>query len=189
MKYCSHCARPVVVEIPPGDSLPRHVCRHCGRIFYKNPRLVVGTLPRRDGRILLCKRSIEPRRGYWTLPCGFMENHETLEEGALRETREEAPADYELGPLHALFSLPHVSQVYAIFLAELRTDEVAAGEETSEVLLVRQDQIPWPRIAFRAIEFALQRFCAAPEEAGRQVHVGSHASTLSGAWIEAEEDD
>src|SRR5262245_3025642 len=97
MKFCSNCAAPVVKRVPPGDNLPRWVCDQCGEVHYQNPRLVVGSIPELEGRLLLCRRAIEPRYGYWTLPAGFMENGETAGQAALRETLEEAGAQVELG--------------------------------------------------------------------------------------------
>lgn len=187
MKFCSECARPIATRVPPGDTLPRYVCDHCGRIFYRNPRLVVGTVPRWEDKVLLCKRSIEPRFGYWTLPSGFLENGETVEQGALRESREEAEADLELVRLFSVFSLPHVNQVYMLFLADLRNPDARPGEETLETRLFAGDEIPWKRLAFRAVEFTLRRFVDEGAEEP-QVHFGSYRHSGSPAWIEAEED-
>ena len=105
--------------IPPGDSLPRHICSGCGTVHYSNPKIIVGALPIWEGKILLCKRAIEPRLGKWTLPCGFMENAETAEEGAIRETVEEAKANIKITNLQSVYSIPQINQVYLVFLAEL----------------------------------------------------------------------
>ncbi|MCH7614507.1 MAG: NUDIX hydrolase, partial [Nitrospinae bacterium] len=112
MKYCSDCGASTSLKIPPGDTLPRHVCQNCGTIHYQNPKIVAGCIPEWHDQILLCKRAIEPRFGLWTFPAGFMENDETIEDAAIRETKEEAQTIIELAGLYTVFSIPHVSQVY-----------------------------------------------------------------------------
>ena len=158
MKYCAECGQPVVTEVPAGDNRPRAVCRHCGTIHYENPRLVVGCVPEYQGNILLCRRSIEPRYGYWTLPAGFMELGESLAEAAARETWEEARARVELGPLFALVDVVPAGQVHAFFTATLPRPEFAAGEETLETRLFAPDQIPWDELAFPSVRIALERY-------------------------------
>jgi ADP-ribose pyrophosphatase YjhB (NUDIX family) len=156
-------------------------------IFYRNPRIVVGTLPYWENEILLCKRSIEPRSGFWTLPSGYLENGETVEQGALRETLEEAGARVSIIRLFSIFSLPHVNQVYMIFLSDLDDLDFEPGEETLEVRMFRKEQVPWRRIAFRAIEFSLQRYFAQAEASGQKVHIGAYAGKKRTSWIRAEE--
>ncbi len=158
IKFCCVCGTPTVVKVPPGDALPRHVCDACGTIHYRNPRMVVGTLPVWNDQILLCRRAIEPRHGKWTLPGGFMENGESLEEAAERETREEACARIELAGLHATVSVPAIHQVHFFFRARLLDIDFAPGEETLETRLFRASDIPWHDIAFRTVEFALHRY-------------------------------
>ncbi len=160
INYCSVCGSPVVLRLPPGDNLPRHVCDSCGAIHYRNPRLVVGTLPVWQERVLLCRRAIEPRRSMWTLPAGFMEDNETIAAAALRETREEANANVELGEMFTLISVPHVSQVHVVFRARLMDLNYSAGQETLDVRLFREDEIPWSEIAFRTITMTLQHYFA-----------------------------
>jgi len=164
MKFCSECAHPVALAIPEGDNRPRHVCPHCHTIHYQNPKLVIGTLPvwEQDGKlqVLLCKRAIEPRYGYWTLPAGFMENEETTEQAALRETEEEAGADVELGKLFTLLNVAHVHQVHLFYLARLRSLDFAPGEESLEVALYTQDEIPWDDLAFPTVRTTLELFFA-----------------------------
>ena len=166
IKFCSQCSAPVTVQVPPGDTLERHVCIRCGTIHYQNPKLVVGSLPEWDDKVLLCRRAIEPRLGLWTLPAGFMENHETLPEAALRETTEEACAHVEIGEMFTLISVPHISQVHAIYRARLLDLDFAPGIETLEVALFSEDEIPWDEIAFRTIGMTLRHFYA-DRRAGR----------------------
>jgi ADP-ribose pyrophosphatase YjhB (NUDIX family) len=158
VNYCATCGAKVSLRVPPGDRLPRHVCDACGVIHYRNPRLVVGTLPVWEDQVLLCRRAIEPRHGKWTLPAGFMENAETVAEAAVRETMEEANASIELGDMFTLISVPHVSQVHVIYRAKLANLDFSAGEETLEVRLFREADIPWHDIAFRTISLTLQHF-------------------------------
>lgn len=158
MKYCSLCRADVEWTIPKGDNRHRHVCTGCDTIFYDNPRIVAGTLPVYNGRILLCRRAISPRKGYWTLPAGFMENGESTEQAAVRETLEEAKAPVDLGPLYSMITVPHISQVHIFFLADMPKDEFAAGEESLEVALFAPEDIPWNEIAFPTVSETLQRY-------------------------------
>ena len=161
MNFCSHCGAPVALRIPPGDSLPRHVCERCGTIHYQNPKLVVGAIAEwEDQRILLCRRAIEPRLGFWTLPAGFMENGETTAQAAARETLEEARARIRVDELFALVDVPYISQVHLVYRARLLDLDFAPGEESLDVVLLREDEIPWDDIAFRSISFALRQFFA-----------------------------
>ena len=136
MKFCSKCGASVRLLVPAGDHLPRHVCDACGAIHYQNPLLVVGCVPEHEGRILLCRRAIEPRRGYWTVPAGFMENGETLQEAAARESREEALAEVTIGSLLSVVHVLHAEQVHVFFRAALPGARYAAGAESLEVALV-----------------------------------------------------
>ena len=158
MNFCSHCAQPVTLEIPAGDHMPRYVCKACGRIHYQNPKLVVGCVPAHGGRILICRRAIEPRRGYWTVPAGFMENGETLEQGAARECQEEALADVEIGSLLAVANVLSARQVHVFFRAKMRSPVFGAGVESLEAELVEPRDIPWREIAFPSTEFALRHY-------------------------------
>jgi ADP-ribose pyrophosphatase YjhB (NUDIX family) len=158
MKFCSNCAAPVVRRVPPGDTLPRWVCDQCGEIHYQNPRLVVGTIPEYQGKLMLCRRAIEPRYGYWTLPAGFMENDETAGQAALRETLEEAGARVELGAPFSMISVPHVNQVHLFYLARVTELDFKPGEETLEVALYDEAGIPWKEIAFRTVGVTLKHY-------------------------------
>ena len=173
MNFCSNCGARVAFRIPDGDTLPRYVCDACGTIHYQNPKMVVGCIPEWDGRILLCKRGIEPRYGLWTLPAGFLENGETAPEGALRETLEEANARVELGQLYTFISLPHISQVYVMFRARLLDLEFGAGTESLEVRLFGEEQIPWDHLAFRTMSLTLEHYFADRGKGAFGVHTGT----------------
>ena len=158
MNFCTQCGARVEFRVPPGDHLARHVCDACGTVHYQNPRLVVGCVPEHEGSILLCRRAIEPRRGYWTVPAGFMENGETLQQAAARESREEALAEVEVGSLLTVVHVLHAQQVHVFFRAILPRAEFGAGIESLEVQLVRPEEIPWPQLAFPSTEFSLRRY-------------------------------
>ena len=151
MKFCCYCASPVVSRVPPGDSLPRWICDECGEIHYQNPKLVLGTIPEYQDKVLLCRRAIEPRYGYWTLPAGFMENAETAGQAAARETLEEAGARIELGAPFSMISVPHANQVHLFYRARLLDLDFKPGEETLEIAMVAEADIPWQDIAFRTV--------------------------------------
>ncbi|MBE7439762.1 MAG: NUDIX hydrolase [Spirochaetales bacterium] len=174
MNYCSHCSRTVVLRIPPGDSIARYVCDACGQIHYQNPRIIVGSLPLWQDRILLCRRAIEPRIGKWTLPAGFLENGETLEQGAIRETMEEAGGRIAITELYSVYSIPHVAQVYMIFLARLLDLDYAPGLESLEVDLFLPEELPWEELAFTSIRFALERFT----QGHRGLQLGHHRGSV-----------
>ena len=164
MKFCSECAAPVSLSIPAGDNRPRYVCASCSAIHYQNPKMVLGSIPvwERDGelKILLCKRAIEPRYGYWTLPAGFMENDETTAEAAMRETHEEAGANIELGKLFSLLNVARVHQVHMFYLATLVDLDFAPGEESLDVQMFSEAEIPWDDLAFPTIRTTLELFFA-----------------------------
>jgi ADP-ribose pyrophosphatase YjhB (NUDIX family) len=164
----------VARRVPPGDTLARWVCDQCGDIHYENPRLIVGTVPEYEGKILLCRRAIEPRYGYWTLPAGFMENDETAAQAALRETLEEAGAQVELLAPFSLISVPRVNQVHLFYSARLAGLDFKPGEESLEVALYEEGQVPWKDIAFRTVGLTL-RFWFADRRAGA---FGFHAEDL-----------
>jgi len=155
MKYCSNCAGEIRIGIPDEDTIPRHICDNCDIIFYQNPKIITGCLPVYQDKILLCKRAIEPRKGYWTLPAGFMENSESAEEGALRETREEANAEVRISHLYTMTSIVHVNQVQLIYLAHMDKAEYAPSNESLEVALFNEQEIPWDELAFPTIKNAL----------------------------------
>lgn len=158
MKFCSECSQPVRHDVPAGDDRPRHICDACGTIHYLNPKVIAGCIPVFGDRILLCRRAIEPRYGYWTLPAGFMETGETLAEAASREAWEEAKVVVELEEIYTLFSLPHISQVYAFFRARMPEEKFAAGQESLEVRLFDEAEIPWDDLAFETVRRSLRLF-------------------------------
>ena len=172
MKYCSQCGRELTVQIPPGDHLPRRVCGHCGTIHYQNPKLVVGCVSEWDGKILLCRRAIEPRKGYWTLPAGFMENGETTEQAAMREAAEEALAEVEIIAPFALVSVPHISQVHLMFRGRLKDGRFGTGAESLDSVLTEEQAIPWAEIAFPSVHYTLECFL----EDRRRRHFGFHST-------------
>jgi ADP-ribose pyrophosphatase YjhB (NUDIX family) len=158
MNFCSYCGQPVTQLVPEGDHRLRHVCTSCGQVHYQNPKIVAGCVPEHEGRILLCRRAIEPRRGYWTIPAGFMENGETTQDAARRESLEEALADVEIGSLLAVVHVLHADQVHVMFRARLDQPVFGAGDESLEVMLCDEAEIPWADIAFRSVDFALRRY-------------------------------
>jgi ADP-ribose pyrophosphatase YjhB (NUDIX family) len=160
MNYCPTCGQPVVVKIPEGDHLPRHVCTACGAIHYQNPRIIAGCIPEWQGKLLLCKRAIEPRRGYWTIPAGFMENGESVQAAAAREAMEEALARVEIGSLVAIVNVLRAHQVHIMFRARLLDLDFGVGPESLDVGLYDEREIPWPELAFPSVRFALERYLA-----------------------------
>lgn len=158
MKYCSQCGEPLRLGIPEGDNRQRHICDACSTVHYHNPKIVTGCIATWEDSVLLCRRAIEPRKGLWTVPAGFMENGETTYQGAVRETLEEANARVEVQDLYMTINLPHIDQVYMLFRARLLDLAYSPGEESLEVGLFEQAQIPWERLAFPTVGLALQTF-------------------------------
>lgn len=158
IQYCNRCGSSVSFVIPDRDSLPRHVCDACGHIHYENPRLVVGCVAEWENRILLCRRAIEPRHGFWTLPAGFMENGETTAQAAIRETQEEAGAHILVDAPFALVSIAHINQVHLFYRGRLKGPDYSAGDESLEVALLAPAEIPWESLAFRSVSLCLERY-------------------------------
>lgn len=160
--FCSNCGKPLTRAIPPLDNRLRDVCHACGTIHYENPKIVVCTIPYiktpRGTEVLLCLRAIDPRDNYWTLPGGFMEINETTEQAAVRETLEEASADVSVKGLFALMNLAVFQQVHLFYLADMKEARFAPGEESREVRLFTETEIPWDRLAFSTITHALRLF-------------------------------
>nr|VFK22798.1 MAG: ADP-ribose pyrophosphatase YjhB, NUDIX family [Candidatus Kentron sp. MB] len=172
MKYCSNCGAPVSRRVPEHDNRVRHVCDVCDITHYVNPKIVAGCIPESDDRILLCRRGIEPRYGCWTLPAGFMEMGETTIDAAMRETWEEALATVEIDSLFALFSIPHISQVYTLFRAKLLHHDFGPGPESLEVALFREEEIPWSELAFSVISRTLECYFSDKRNGIFQTHIG-----------------
>jgi len=158
IQFCRACGAPVVYRIPADDNRERAVCTRCATVWYENPVNVVGTVPVWQDKVLLCKRAIEPRHGFWTLPAGFLELGESAAQGALRETDEEAGAEVDLGPLFSVLDVVRVGQVHLFYLATMRSPELNPGSETLEARLFREDEVPWDEIAFRTVRETLQFF-------------------------------
>lgn len=158
IQFCSQCGAPTAQRVPEKDTYLRAVCTHCDHIHYENPRLVVGCVAEWEGRILLCRRAIEPRHGFWTLPAGFMENQETTAEAAARETLEEACARVLIDAPFALVNISHIGQVHLFYRGRMLDGEFAAGEESLETALFRSEDIPWDDLAFRSVAFCLRRY-------------------------------
>ncbi|PCH86031.1 MAG: NUDIX hydrolase [Piscirickettsiaceae bacterium] len=158
MKFCPHCGSAINIVIPDGDNRERHVCSACDAIHYQNPRIIAGCLPVWEDKVLLCQRAIEPRKGYWTLPAGFMELGETTEQAALRETAEEAQAIVKAVQLYAVFNLPHINQVYVMYRAELLKPEFSSGIESLDTRLLTEEEIPWGDLAFETMRLSLEYF-------------------------------
>lgn len=175
MKFCNQCGATLGHHIPPGDNRPRWVCNRCAAVHYENPKIVAGCLAVWQQQVLLCRRAIEPRRGYWTLPAGFMEIGETTHQAAIRETAEEACALAQNLSLYALFDLPHISQVQLFFRADLGSAQHAAGDESLETALFFESAIPWSDLAFPTVRRTLQLYFSDR----RQQHFPVHQESVS----------
>ncbi|MGD2185549.1 MAG: NUDIX hydrolase [Desulfobacterales bacterium] len=178
MNYCSHCGNTVKFCTPAGDDRPRYLCESCGTVHYENPKIVVGCIPEKGRKILLCRRAIEPRSGKWTLPAGYLENGETVAQGARRETLEEAGAKIEILAPYALFNICYVNQIYLMFRARLLDDVFKAGSESSDVRLFLEEDIPWDQIAFTVIEETLRLYFKDRPAAAYPFHIGDILSEM-----------
>jgi ADP-ribose pyrophosphatase YjhB (NUDIX family) len=174
-RFCSACAAPLVTRVPEGDHLPRRVCPACGTVHYENPRVVVGCIAEYEGRLLLCRRAIEPRRGFWTLPAGFLENEETMADGAARECQEEALADVDIRNLLLIANVLPAHQIHVFYRATVRGGKFGAGPESLESMLVDPADIPWDELAFPSSRTAIELWLA-DRKAGTE---GLHELTLS----------
>ena len=180
MNFCSNCGSDALeFRIPDGDNLPRFCCEKCGTILYQNPRVVVGAIPVWDGKIMLARRGISPRKGFWNLPCGFLELNETVEEGALREVLEETGARVNLTGLHTIYNLPDAHQLYIIFTANMASDYFTATSESTEIQLFKVENIPWDEIAFSSNSFALKNYINDLEQGFKHVHIGTFKKSKS----------
>ena len=165
MNYCSHCgSNNLQQSIPAGDNRPRFNCPDCENILYQNPRVITGYLPYFEDKVLLCKRAIEPRKGYWTLPAGFLENGESILAGAQRESDEEAGIDLNVHELYTVFNLIDINQIYVFYRGEIIDGKHAAGDESLETQLFLESEIPWGEIAFPAVTKTLKHFFSDRQE-------------------------
>jgi ADP-ribose pyrophosphatase YjhB (NUDIX family) len=158
MKFCSNCGSQVTQRIPEGDSRPRYICDSCNIVHYQNPNIIAGCLPVWGDKVLLCRRAIEPRYGFWTLPAGFMENGETIAEGAARETWEEAEAKVRELTLYTVFNIPYINQVYMLHRAHLVDGKFGIGVESLECQLFDEADIPWDELAFPSVKRTLRYY-------------------------------
>lgn len=158
MNFCTNCGGTTAEKIPLGDHQVRRVCTQCSYIHYVNPKVICGALALWENKVLLCRRAIEPRYGLWTLPAGYMELFETMEQGAARETREEAEAEVEIQQLYCMYNIPRIGQIYVLFKADLIEGKFGAGEETIESRLFAEDEIPWNDLAFPSVERTLWHY-------------------------------
>ncbi len=145
-------------KVPEGDTFERQVCSDCGWVHYENPKVVVGSVVTYENKFLLCKRAIHPRKGFWTLPAGFMEQRETTEAGAIREAFEEANTHIRIRDLLAVYNVTHISQVQIMYRAVLDKPEFSAGDESLDVALFAWDDIPWEELAFPTVYWALHQY-------------------------------
>lgn len=158
MNFCVICGHKTAEKIPLGDHQLRRVCTDCGNIHYINPKVICGALVVWENKVLMCRRAIEPRYGLWTLPAGYMELFETMEQGAARETREEAEAEVEIEQLYCMYNIPRIGQIYVLFKANLVNGQFGSGEETIESRLFSEDEIPWSELAFPSVERTLRHY-------------------------------
>jgi ADP-ribose pyrophosphatase YjhB (NUDIX family) len=158
IKHCRVCGSITQYRVPPGDNRERAICTACNEIHYENPINVVGTVPVWGDQVLLCRRNIEPRYGLWTLPAGFLELGESLADGALRETVEEAGAHIELQELLTVLNVVRVGQVHFFYRARMLDMHLDPGPETIEARLFREDEVPWDELAFRTVRLTLEHF-------------------------------
>ena len=189
MNFCSSCGNRLEHKIPRGDDRLRFVCVDCGALHYENPKIVTGCLPVWQDSVLLCKRAIEPRRGYWTVPAGFMELDETVQQGAERETWEEAHARVEILAPYSVFNLPHVNQLYIIFRAQLKDLEFRPGMESTDVQLFQEEEVPWDDLAFGTVRQTLEFFFADRKHDHYPLRSGTIIPQHGGYQFEAGPDD
>ena len=172
IRHCKHCGGTVRYSVPADDNRERATCTVCASIHYENPINVVGTVPAWGDQVLLCRRNIEPRHGFWTLPAGFLEMGETTAQGAVRETIEEAGANIELQSLFTVLNVTRVGQLHLYYRARLLDTCFAPGPETIEAQLFREDQIPWDELAFRTVRETLQRYFEDHRKGAFGIHCG-----------------
>ena len=178
MNFCVICGHKTTEKIPLGDHQLRRVCTDCGNIHYINPKVICGALVLWENKVLLCRRAIEPRYGLWTLPAGYMELFETMEQGAARETREEAEAEVEIEQLYCMYNIPRIGQIYVLFKANLVNGMFGAGEESIECGLFEEDEIPWSELAFPSVERTLRHYFEDRKTNSFKMHLETLGSRL-----------
>ena len=178
MNFCVICGHKTTEKIPLCDHQLRRVCTDCGNIHYINPKVICGALVLFENKVLMCRRAIEPRYGLWTLPAGYMELFETMEQGAARETREEAEAEIDIEQLYCMYNIPRIEQIYVLFKANLIDGQFGAGEETIESRLFSEDEIPWSELAFPSVEHTLRHYFADRKTSQFQMHLETLGSRL-----------
>jgi len=178
MNFCVICGHKTTEKIPLGDHQLRRVCTDCGNIHYINPKVICGALVLFENKVLMCRRAIEPRYGLWTLPAGYMELFETMEQGAARETREEAEAEIDIEQLYCMYNIPRIGQIYVLFKANLINGQFGAGEETIESRLFSEDEIPWSELAFPSVEHTLRHYFEDRKTSQFQMHLETLGSRL-----------
>lgn len=182
MKFCSQCGATLRHSVPEDDDRKRYICNACGIIHYQNPKIVAGAIPVWENKVLLCRRAIEPRKGFWTLPAGFMELGETTEEAAIRETFEEANAVVDLQPLFTMYSLPFISQVHIFFRAELQDGRFSPGSESLETKLFAEADIPWESLSFETVSQTLRCYFEDRQKGLFSLRVGCVEGKLKSHW-------
>lgn len=178
MSFCTECGHATQDKIPLGDHQIRQVCINCDTIRYVNPKVICGALAIWQDKVLLCRRAIEPRYGLWTLPAGYMELFETMEQGSARETREEAEAEVEIEHLYCMYNIPRIGQIYVLFKANLINGKFGAGEESIESRLFAEDEIPWDQLAFPSVERTLRHYFADKKQHNYPMHLETLGSRL-----------
>lgn len=173
MNFCSNCGKEVHLAIIPGDTVKRFFCPSCGTVHYQNPKVIVGCLALHDDKVLLCRRAIEPRIGRWGIPAGYLENGETIEAGAVRETYEESYGVVAEPKLHCIYNLPHLNQLYIYFVGSLVSWDFKPNSETSEAALFAYDEIPWSELAFTSNRFALEKYFSGEKAENGNVFMGT----------------
>ena len=158
MKFCSQCGETLTLGVPDGDNRKRHICTACSAIHYENPRIITGCIPAYADSVLLCRRAIQPRKGFWTLPAVFLEHGETISQGAERESIEEAHANLTIHGLYGIYDIVYIGQVHMFYRATLNDLDFHAGQESLETELFREEDIPWRQLAFPVINIVLEQF-------------------------------
>jgi ADP-ribose pyrophosphatase YjhB (NUDIX family) len=174
MKFCSNCGTSIKFGVLPNEHLPRYYCDACGVIHYINPKIIVGCLPIWEDKVMLCKRGIEPQYGLWNIPGGFMENDETVEHGAMREMEEETHGKVKMIGLHTIYNVIPVNQVHLHFLVDMVDLNYALTDESIDIQLFKEEDIPWSEIAFASSRFALKKYFEDRKQGVRKTHLGTY---------------